>query len=119
MDEGGRRNEEKSGRGGLPSAAPRLLEAFRDRLLYMHYSLRTEAAYVHWVRGFVRWARGQRHPRERGAAEIQAFLSMLANERRVAAITHDRAAPGIETREPLPPCCRATPSSTARATSAS
>jgi len=47
VDEGGRRNEEKSGRGGLPSAAPRLLEAFRDRLLYMHYSLRTEAAYVH------------------------------------------------------------------------
>ena len=57
----------------------------------MHYSLRTEEAYVHWVRGFVRWAGGRRHPREMGAAEVQAFLSMLANERRVAAATHRQA----------------------------
>jgi integron integrase len=56
----------------------------------MHYSLRTEEAYVYWVRGFVRWS-GLRHPREMGAAEVQAFLSMLANERRVAAATHRQA----------------------------
>jgi hypothetical protein len=60
----------------------------RERLRYTHYSLRTEGAYVHWLPGFVRWAGGQRHPRERGAAEVRAFLSMLANERRVAASTH-------------------------------
>ena len=59
-------------------------------LRYMHYSLRTEEAYVHWVRGFVRWA-GMRHPRDLGAAEVQAFLVMLANERRVAAATHRQA----------------------------
>ena len=35
--------------------------------------------------------RGRRHPREMGAAEVQAFLSMLANERRVAAATHRQA----------------------------
>ncbi len=51
----------------------------------MHYSLRTEEAYVYWVRGFVRWS-GLRHPRELGAAEV-----MLANERRVAASTHRQA----------------------------
>jgi hypothetical protein len=119
VDEGGGRKEEKSGRSVLPPAAPRLLDALRERLRYMHYSIRTEEAYVYWVRGFVRWAGGRRHQREMGPTEVQAFLSMLANERRVAAITHDRAAPGIETREPLPPCCRVTPSSTARATSAS
>ena len=47
-----------------PPAAPpqRLLDALRERLRYMHYSLRTEEAYVYWVRGFVRWA-GLRHPR--------------------------------------------------------
>src|SRR3954463_14507294 len=70
---------------------PRLLDALRERLRYMHYSLRTEEAYVYWVRGFVRWAGGRRHPREMGAAEVQAFLSMLANERRVAAATHRQA----------------------------
>jgi integron integrase len=57
----------------------------------MHYSLRTEEAYAHWVRGFVHWAGGRRHPREMGVAEVQAFLSMLANERRVAAATHRQA----------------------------
>jgi len=62
----------------------------RERLRYMHYSLRTEEAYVHWVRGFIRWA-GLRHPRDLGAAEVQDFLVMLANERRVAAATHRQA----------------------------
>ncbi len=68
----------------------RLLDALRERLRYMHYSLRTEEAYVYWVRGFVRWS-GLRHPRELGAAEVQAYLVMLANERRVAAATHRQA----------------------------
>ena len=88
---------------GVHSAAPRLLDSLRERLRYMHYSLRTEKAYVYWVRGFVRWAGGRRHPREMGAAEMQAFLSMLARQ----------------AREPFFPCYRATPSCTAAATSAS
>ena len=74
-----------------PSPAPiRLLDALRERLRYMHYSLRTEEAYVHWVRNYVQWS-GRRHPRELGSVEVQAFLSMLANERRVAAATHRQA----------------------------
>src|SRR4030095_8118181 len=75
-----------------PGAAPplRLLEALRERLRYMHYSLRTEEAYVYWVRGFIRWA-GLRHPRDLGAGEVQDFLVMLANERRVAAGPHRQA----------------------------
>ena len=71
------------------SRPPRPLDALSERLRYMHYSLRTEEAYVYWARGFVRWAR--RHPREMGATEVQAFLSMLANERHVAAATHRQA----------------------------
>ena len=38
----------------------------------MHYSLRTEQAYVHWVRAFIRF-HGVRHPREMGQAEVEAF----------------------------------------------
>jgi len=96
VDEQDERSEGQSGRrsptiASAPPAAPRLLDALRERLRYMHYSLRTEEAYVCWVRGFVRWAGGQRHPREMGATEVQAFLSMLANERHVAAATHRQA----------------------------
>ena len=95
MDDDGGSIERQSGhRDGLgPALAPgqhRLLDTLRERLRYMHYSLRTEEAYVYWVRGFVRWS-GMRHPRELGAAEVQAFLVMLANERRVAAATHRQA----------------------------
>jgi len=75
-----------------PSGPPplRLLAAVRERLRYMHYSLRTEEAYVYWVRNFVLWV-GRRHPRELGVVEVEAFLVMLANERRVAAATHRQA----------------------------
>ena len=68
-----------------------LLDALRERLRYMHYSLRTEEAYVHWVRDFVRWAGDRRHPRELGKEALQAYLVMLANDRRVAAATHRQA----------------------------
>jgi integron integrase len=71
-------------------AVPRLLEVVRQRLRYMHYSLRTEEAYVRWISEFVRWS-GLRHPRELGPEEVQGFLSMLANQRRVSAATHRQA----------------------------
>ena len=76
-----------------PSAAPPkrlLLDQLREQLRYMHDSLRTEEAYVHWVRAFVRWS-GMRHPRQMGAAEVQAFLAWLATERRVSVSTHRQA----------------------------
>ncbi len=86
-DEGG----DESGRKlQSPARQPGLLDALRERLRYVHYSLRTEEAYVYWVRDFVRWS-GLRHPRELGMAEVQRFLVMLANERRVAASTHRQA----------------------------
>jgi len=70
--------------------ATRLLDQVRERIRYKHYSLRTEQTYVQWVRVFVKWS-GMRHPREMGAAEVEAFLTMLATERRVAASTHNQA----------------------------
>ena len=69
---------------------PRLLDQVRQQGRYRHYSLRTEEAYVYWVRFFVRWS-GLRHPRDMGVAEVRAFLTMLATERRVSASTHNQA----------------------------
>jgi integron integrase len=62
----------------------------RERLRYLHYSLRTEQNYLYWVRYFIRF-HGLRHPREMGKPEIEAFLSMLANERKVSVSTHRQA----------------------------
>lgn len=69
---------------------PRLLDQIRARIRYKHYSPRTERAYVDWARRYILF-HGKRHPRELGAAEVEAFLSYLANERGVAASTHQQA----------------------------
>ena len=68
----------------------RLLDALRAQIRYMHYSIRTEQAYVHWVRAFIRY-HGLRHPSELAQAEFESFLSWLANERGVAPATHKQA----------------------------
>jgi integron integrase len=73
-----------------PPRAPRLLDRLRAAIRIRHYSPRTEETYVHWTRSFVRF-HGLRHPRELGAAEIEAFLSHLATERNVAASTQNQA----------------------------
>ena len=77
-----------------PLQSTRLLDQVRERVRYLHYSLSTEKTYLYWVRFFVRWsARGgtMRHPRDMGASEVEAFLSMLATERHVSASTHNQA----------------------------
>jgi integron integrase len=70
--------------------APRLLDQVRERARYLHYSLRTEKAYLYWIRMFVRWS-GLRHPRDMGGAEVKAFLTMLATQRHVSSSTHNQA----------------------------
>ena len=69
---------------------PRLLEEVRRRLRVKHYSLRTEAVYLGWIKRFV-LLNGRRHPRDMGVAEIEAFLSTLAVEGQVAASTQNQA----------------------------
>lgn len=72
---------------GRPSS---LLERVRTTLRALHYSRRTERAYVGWIRRFILFHRKQ-HPRELGVTEVQAFLSHLATELRVAAPTQNQA----------------------------
>ncbi len=68
----------------------RLLDQVRERIRYLHYSIRTEHAYVQWIRSYVRF-HGLRHPAEMGAPEVEAFLTWLASERNVAVATHQQA----------------------------
>ena len=69
---------------------PRLLDRVRAELRTRHCSLRTEKAYVGWIRRFILF-HGKRHPSEMGAEEITRFLSALAIERNVAASTQNQA----------------------------
>nr|MDP2190605.1 tyrosine-type recombinase/integrase [Rhodoferax sp.] len=77
-----------------PLQSTRLLDQLRERIRYMHYSLSTEKVYLYWARFFIRWhgRNGQmKHPRTMGAPEIEAFLTMLAAERKVSTSTHNQA----------------------------
>lgn len=69
---------------------PKLLEKYRERLRVKHYSLRTEDAYLHWVRRYI-YFHGKRHPQEMGGSEVEAFLSHLATEGRVSPSTQNQA----------------------------
>lgn len=68
----------------------KILDQLRERIRLLHYSRRTEEAYVHWCRAFIRF-HGIRHPAEMGGPEVQAFLGWLVNERNVAPSTHKQA----------------------------
>lgn len=82
--------EAQLGRGEEPGRRFRLLERVRAKARTRHYSLRTEKAYVDWVRRFVQF-HGRRHPSAMGAREVAAFLTYLATERRVSASTQNQA----------------------------
>ena len=56
----------------------------------MHFSTRTEEAYVAWVRRFVQHHK-LRHPRDMGEREVLAFLSHLAVDLKLAAATQAQA----------------------------
>ena len=69
---------------------PKLLDQVRDVLRRKHFSLRTEQAYVGWIRRFILY-HGKRHPREMAEAEVTEFLTHLARDGRVAASTQNQA----------------------------
>jgi integron integrase len=73
-----------------PLQSKRLLDQLRERIRYLHYSLKTEEAYLFWSRAYIRF-HGVRHPKDMGAAEVEAFLTHLTNVRRVSVSTHKQA----------------------------
>ncbi len=69
---------------------PKLLDQVREALRVRHYSLRTEQAYVYWIREFILFHNKQ-HPASLGEDAVSAFLSHLATNRNVAASTQNQA----------------------------
>jgi integron integrase len=80
----------KNGRERRMQSKPRLLDQVRDRIRVLHYSYRTEQAYLAWIRRFILF-HDRRHPESLGAKEVEAFLSYLATQRNVAAATQNQA----------------------------
>ena len=68
----------------------RLLDQVRETVRRKHYSLRTEAAYIDWIKRYI-FFHHKRHPAEMGAPEIEQFLNHLAVDKRVAAGTQNQA----------------------------
>jgi integron integrase len=66
----------------------------RERIRYKHYSLRTEKAYVFWVRRFIRF-HGLKHPKTMGGPEVERYLTHLATTAKVAPSTHKQALAAI------------------------
>jgi len=69
---------------------PRLLAEVSARLRVKHYSLRTEEAYLYWIRRYIRATRGK-HPRLLDGVAVEGFLTELAVRDRVAASTQNQA----------------------------
>ena len=73
---------------------PRLLEQVRSIIRLKHYSIRTEVAYVHWIKEYILFHH-KRHPIELGAEDVSQFLSYLAETKHVASSTQNQAASAL------------------------
>jgi hypothetical protein len=74
--------------------ARKLMDVVRSTFRTHHYSYRTEESYIKWIRRFILF-NSNRHPREMGATEVEAFLSDLAVRGNVAASTQNQALSAI------------------------
>jgi len=74
----------------MPDPAPKLLDQVRYTLRVKHYSIRTEEAYLDWIKRYILFHHKQ-HPKALNSPDIEAFLTHLAVDQRVAASTQDQA----------------------------
>ena len=68
----------------------KLLDQVRDVIRKKYYSIRTEQAYVDWIKRYILFHQ-KRHPKDMGENEIARFISFLATEKNVAASTQNQA----------------------------
>ena len=68
----------------------RLLEQVRDTVRLKHYSIRTEQAYIYWIKNYIVY-NDKKHPCGMGATEIRNYLTWLATYKNVAASTQNQA----------------------------
>ncbi|HUJ10440.1 MAG TPA: integron integrase [Verrucomicrobiae bacterium] len=69
---------------------PKLLDQVKDVCRYKHYSIRTEQAYVDWIKRYI-YFYGKRHPKELNAGHVRDYLTHLAVKGKVSASTQNQA----------------------------
>ena len=74
----------------VPNPKLKFMEQCREAMRFHRLALRTEEAYLQWIKRFI-FFQGKRHPKEMGEAEVQASLTHLAADRLVAASTQNQA----------------------------
>ncbi len=68
----------------------KLLDRVRHKIRLKHYSIRTEEAYVSWIKRYI-YFHNKRHPKDMGREEIEVFLTDLAVKANVSASTQNQA----------------------------
>jgi integron integrase len=68
----------------------KILTRVREAIRMLHYSIKTEEAYVNWIKRYIIF-HGMRHPETMGGKEVSAFLTHLAVKENVAASTQNQA----------------------------
>ncbi len=74
----------------VSATKPKLLDQVRQAIRTRHYSVKTEDAYVGWIKRFI-FFHNKRHPLEMAETEIAQFLSSLARDSHVSASTQNQA----------------------------
>jgi len=69
---------------------PKLLDQVRNALRTKNYSMKTEEAYIHWIKKYI-FFHNKRHPKEMGEKEINQFITHLAVKEKVSASTQNQA----------------------------
>ena len=80
----------ESNRKFRPDPNLKLMDQVRQVLRYHHYAFRTEQAYCDWIVRYIKFHGAKKHPKYMGKQEIEAFLSHLAVNRKIAAPLKNR-----------------------------
>ncbi len=73
-----------------PSYKSPFLNEIKDAIRVRHYSIRTEQAYISWVKRYIRY-HGWQHPKDLSEVHVADFLTHLATQKRVNASTQNQA----------------------------
>ena len=85
-----RENHKYQGGFQMNTQPVRLMTQVREKIRLKHYSIRTEEAYVQWIKRFILF-HDKKHPKDLNRGHIEAFLTHLAVQRNVAASTQNQA----------------------------
>ena len=71
---------------------PKILDQVRDTMRLHHYSIHTERTYLDWIKRYIAFHRMKsRDELAAGESKIEAFLTHLAVDARVASATQNQA----------------------------